>query len=577
MKTRAFSPFSISILAVLLVTILWSVYWFGFKSSLTLLRGAPISEPAAAMFVPNDAPLVMSLFVNPQKLQNLRQLRTPLNKRGEARAEFARLKRSLLVDTDLEYERDLKPWLGNEILFAVTTPDVDRDPQNGRRPGYLFALEVKDGERSREFLDLFWQNKAVSGRDLQVEQYKGVKLIYSRKTRPPSRDGLQFTDFNPFAKNSAGEWSSAIVGDRFVLFANYPDILRKAINDVQVADLNLSSSPAYRKAVDRLTDKRIGIVLADVPQLAAWLGGESVQPDSPLPDTLAVGLALTRKGLVADTVWVNESDDSTVPPVLDRAVAALNYIPDTSTLVVAGQDLDRRWTGLSSAFSGDDLFSRVVSQPLAELESRWDISLPGEIFSWAKGEYALAFLPGVDANETDWIFVAEDNAEAEAAMTRLDEAASAKGYSIGPFTLKDQHRILAWTRLVTKEGKTAEGNLRLRLEAEVLGVRGQIDNYRILASSIEAIDRAVSAPHWSSLLSRKDFSKKLAIFPTPNDGYFYLNWQSGKKSIEAKLPFVKVVELAGKPILEHFQSMTASTYGSQNGVYRSEVLFELKP
>ncbi|MDC0834759.1 hypothetical protein AY599_16655 [Leptolyngbya valderiana BDU 20041] len=577
MKTRAFSPFSISILAVLVLTVVWSVYWFGFQSSLTLLRGAPISEPVAAMFVPKDAPLVMSLFANPQKLQNLRQLRTPLRKRGKARAEFDRLKRSLLADTDLNYERDIKPWLGNEITLAVTTPDLDRDPKNGTQPGYLLALEVKDAEQSREFLDLFWQNKAVSGRDLQFEQYKGVKLIYSTKIQPPSRDGLQLKDFNPFAKSSAGEWSSAVVGDRFVLFANAPEVLRKAINDVQVDDLNLNGSPTYRKALDRMSDRRIGLILGDVPQLAAWLGGESVRPDSQLPDTLAVGLTLSRKGLVADTVWASESDESTVTPQLDRPVAALNYIPENSALVIAGRDLDTRWNRLSNALSGDDLFSRLVSQPLSELESRWGISLPEDIFSWVEGEYALALLPGVDLHETDWLFVAEDSDAADASMQKLDDAALEKGYSVGPFTLKDQHRILAWTRLVTKEGETAEGNLRLRLEADVMGVRGQIDNYRILASSIEAIDRAVSAPRRFSLLSDKGFSKKLGIFPTPNDGYLYLNWENGKQPIKERIPFLKVLELAGKPALEHIRSLTTSTYGSENGVRRAEVLFEFSP
>lgn len=576
MKSRAYSPFSLTLLGVVLVTVLWSVYWFGFQSSLTLLRGAPTNEPAAALFVPKDAPLVMSLFVNPQKLQDLRQLRTPLRQRGEARREFDRLKNSLLTDTDLDYNRDIEPWLGDEITLAVTTPDLDRDPVNGTQPGYLLALEVKDAERSREFLELFWQNKAVSGRDLQFEQYKGVKLIYSSRTLPPSPDGLQLKDFNPFNKSSAGEWSSAVVGDRFVLFANAPEVLRKAINDVQVSDLNLAGSPTYQKAIARLKKQRIGVVLADVPQLSGWLAGESVKPTSQLPDTLAVSLSLNRRGLMADSVWAKE-DETTVAPQLDRPVAALNYIPNNSAVVFAGRDLADRWETLSSAVSGEDLLSRLVAQPLAELESQWGISLAEDIFSWSKGEYALALLPNTDDDGLDWLFVAEDSEEANAAIARLDEAAIDKGYSVGPFTLKDQHRIFAWTRLVTKEGKTAEGNLRLRLEAEVRGVRGQIDDYRVLASSIEAVDLAVSSPRRSSLLADEEFSQQIATFPNKNDGYFYLNWQNAQTPLRQQIPFLKVVELAGKPALEHVRSLTASALGSDNGVRRAELLLEVKP
>ncbi|TAO05627.1 MAG: DUF3352 domain-containing protein [Phormidium sp. SL48-SHIP] len=581
MTSRTSSPLSLTLLGVILLTVLWTVYWFGFQSSLTLLRGAPMSEPAAALFLPKDAPLVMSLFTNPQKLQDLRQLRTPLRQRGQAKAEFERLKASLLTDTNLDYERDIEPWLGEEITLAVTTPDLDRNPKNGTQPGYLLALAVRDGERSREFLDLFWQNKAVSGRELRFEQYKGVNLIYSRKTRPPTGDGLQLKDFNPFAKESAGEWSSAVVGDRFVLFANAPQVLRKAINDAQVADLNLQGSPTYQKAIARLDQQRIGLVLADVPQLSGWLGGDSVKPDSKLPDTLAIGLGLSRQGLLADTVWTSNNDDSSVPPDLDHPVAALNYIPDDSAVVLAGQDLASRWRRLAQAVSGGDLLSRLLTQPLAELESRWGISLEEEIFSWVTGDYALALLPNVDQDGLDWIFVAEDppnnQSQSQAAIERLDAAAAANGYSVGPFTLKDQHRILAWTRLMTREGKTTEGNLRLRLEADVLGVRGQLNDYRLLASSIEAIDWAYTSPRRNSLLANGQFRKELPLLPHENDGYFYLNWQQSQGPLRQQLPFLRVLELTGNPLFDHVRSLLLTTEGSETGVHRAQVLVKLTP
>ncbi len=580
MKSRTSSPLSLTLLGVILLTVISTVYWFGFQSSLTLLRGAPMSEPAAALFLPKDAPLVMSLFTNPQKLQDLRQLRTPLRQRGQAKAEFERLKASLLTDTNLDYERDIDPWLGEEITLAVTTPDLDRNPSNGTQPGYLLALEVRDGDRSREFLDLFWQNKAVSGRELRFEQYKGVNLIYSRKTLPPTGDGLQLKDFNPFAKESAGEWSSAVVGDRFVLFANAPEVLRKAINDAQVADLNLQGSPTYQKAIARLDQQRIGVVLADVPQLSGWLGGDSVKPNSQLPDTLAIGLGLTRQGLLADTVWTSNNDNSTVNPDLEHPVAALNYIPEESAVVLAGHDLASRWRRLSQAVSGEDLLSRLLTQPLAELENRWGISLEEDIFSWVTRDYALALLPNVDQDGLDWIFVADDppqNPQSQAAIQRLDEAAAANGYSVGPFTLKDQHRILAWTRLMTREGQTREGNLRLRLEADVLGVRGQLNDYRLLASSIEAIDWAYTSPRRNSLLANGQFRKELPLLPDENDGYFYLNWQQSQGPLRQQLPFLRVLELTGNPLFDHVRSLLLTTEGSENGVHRAQVLVKLSP
>ena len=415
---------------------------------------------------------------------------------------------------------------------------------------------------------------------MRFEQYKGVNLIYSRKTLPPTGDGLQLKDFNPFAKESAREWSSAVVGDRFVLFANAPEVLRKAINDAQVVDLNLQGSPTYQKAIARLDKQRIGVLLADVPQLSGWLGGDSVKPDSQLPDTLAIGLGLTRQGLLADTVWTSNNDESTVPPDLDHPVAALNYIPEESAVVLAGHDLASRWRRLSQAVSGADLLSRLLTQPLAELENRWGISLEEDIFSWVTRDYALALLPNVDQDGLDWIFVADDppqNPQSQAAIQRLDEAAAANGYSVGPFTLKDQHRILAWTRLMTREGQTREGNLRLRLEADVLGVRGQLNDYRLLASSIEAIDWAYTSPRRNSLLANGQFRKELPLLPDENDGYLYLNWQQSQGPLRQQLPFLRVLELTGNPLFDHVRSLLLTTEGSENGVHRAQVLVKLSP
>jgi len=62
--------------------------------------------------------------------------------RRRARQELNQLKTNLLANTGLDYQRDIQPWLGDEITLAVTTIDIG-DEQNGRQPGYLMALATK--------------------------------------------------------------------------------------------------------------------------------------------------------------------------------------------------------------------------------------------------------------------------------------------------------------------------------------------------------------------------------------------------------------------------------------------------
>ncbi len=59
---------------------------------------------------------------------------------------------SWLNPLNLDINQDIRPWLGQNIAFAITSKDLDRDQNNGRQSGYLLVTDTADGERLREFL-----------------------------------------------------------------------------------------------------------------------------------------------------------------------------------------------------------------------------------------------------------------------------------------------------------------------------------------------------------------------------------------------------------------------------------------
>ena len=123
-------------------------------------------SPEATMFVPKQAPLMASLLVNPDDLEEFVQ-QTPVGQnRSEVSRQLKQLKENFLAATDINYSTDIQPWLGNEITFAMTTTDIDRDPNNGSEPGYLVAIASKDPKLSREFLQHFWENQPLIGHEL---------------------------------------------------------------------------------------------------------------------------------------------------------------------------------------------------------------------------------------------------------------------------------------------------------------------------------------------------------------------------------------------------------------------------
>ena len=579
MKRRSFfSLLAIGVL-VLLLTGIGGFYWLVRESPLTLLQGGNQKTPEAAMFVPKQAPVMVSMLANPDRLESFRQVVTLPGERRRSRLELNQLKTNLLANTGLDYRRDIQPWLGDEITLAVTAIDIDRDDRNGRQPGYLMALATKDAARSREFLDLLFDKRAIAGTDLTSEEYKGVRLIYDN-SRP------QVDKQNTLERTAKSEetLAGAVVGSRFVLFANHPKVLRDAINSVQATDLNLTSFNEYQQALTQLPQSRIGLIFLNLPNVATWQG---LEPQPHTYESQIIALELNRQGLLAETTLLAAPDQEISPPapMLSQLVGALQYIPSATGFSISGSDLsqlkntnlNQLWTQVSDVVSGSgyDAISRLVSQPLANLQARWGIDLPQDIFSWVQGEYALGLLPHADQTTPDWIFVAEKSDGAEQAISRLNAIAAEKGLSITPLPLGNQ-KVSAWTELTTAPDSGIEvDRASIALKAKVYGVRAEVGNYEIFTTSVEAMDEAIKASRNGSLVDEPKFLASINALPKPNQGYMYLDWTASQGILERQLPILKLLEIAGKPFFSNLRSLTTSSYGSETGLVKGGVFFRL--
>ncbi|MCU0552271.1 MAG: DUF3352 domain-containing protein [Leptolyngbya sp. Prado105] len=533
MKFRSFQKLVLAIAGVLLLIGVTSFAWIFGQSPLGLFKGSALNAPTAAMFVPKQAPIMASLLVNPDRLETLRQLSVKPGERSATRAEFEQFKQGILGSSDLNYKRDVQPWLGNEVTAAITTLDIDRDESNGKEAGYLLALATKDTERSREFLQLFWQKRAIAGTELVFDAYQGTKIIYGKI----ESESVPITV------------ASAVVGNQYVLFANSPKVLRDAINNVQASDLNLQNSSQYQKTLASLNSGRVGVVFANLPELA-----KLKRKEAPTASTAAISLSLDRKGLVAETAIVREGSASKLS---DKAVAALNHVPAIASIAAAGIDLNQLWSGLSSESS----VAKFVNPAIDRLNQRWNLDLPKDIFTWVNGEYALAFI-----SESEWVFVAEKTEGAEAAIAHLDELAKAQKISAGTIEISNQP-VSVWTKF----SPIGAAN---KIEAEVVGVHTAIGKYEIFATSVDAMNAVLNAKK-ETLANRKEFASAIAGLQKTNNGYLYLDWNTAQPILEQQLPILKIAELAGGSIFEHLKSIVITNYGNRSGVQRGGIFVQL--
>ncbi|MEH1829375.1 MAG: DUF3352 domain-containing protein [Nostoc sp.] len=548
-RQRSFIGFIVAGAIALLVITIASFYWFFAKSPANLI--ASTSQPGAAMFVSKLSPAMVSLLANPDRLQAL-----------DREEELSKLKTSLFAKSGIDYKEDIQPWLGDEITLAIATLDIDRDLENGQQPGYLLALATKQPEKSREFVELFFSKRALAGANLAVEQYKGIKLISDNSQ--PEQDSL----------------AGAVVGEGFVLFANDPKVLRDAINNVQAPDLNLTSSPEYQKATKELPKGGLAVAFLNLPIVAKWQGLELSEQ---LYNSQIISLALNPKGLLAETTFLTSSE--IVPPSapLSKPVGALQYIPASAGLAISGSnlsnlgdsDLTKLWRQATATIygSGEDVVSRLA-KPLADVQKRWGINLPEDIFSWVQGEYAIALLPEKEQTTPHWIFVVEKSESVEKGVTRLDAIASSNGLSISPLTI-DQQKISAWTELTTatKKSDAKEGE-SFSIETKVRGLHTNLGNYEIFTSDLETMDEILTIKN-NSIIDNPNFKDSIAAIPLPNQGYIYLDWTKSQNLLERQVPILKLAEVLGKPFFNNLRSLTLSSYGTDTRSLKGGVFFQL--
>lgn len=619
MNRRVFG-FVLGTIAVLLVSTAAAVaVWIGSHSPLALLAGGTRTEPEAAVFVPKQAPVMVSLLANLDRLEHLRQVITPLNERRDSHRAWDKLRDRLLAKTGLNYDRDIRPWLGDELTLAVTSLDRDRDPKNGQSPGYLLAAAVADPAAAKESLQLFWQQQAVGGTSLVFEQYQGASIVYG--------ESLDLFPGLGLGKKRPGrtDLATAVVGDRFVLIANDPKVLHEAINNAQAPDLSLATVADYRSSLTTLAGERLGIAFVSGPDLADLLQQIGVtptipaktpatkgEPVKPLPiDRLVVSLDLNATGLALDGLFLGREPGELARRVapLSRPVPALNYVPANALLAVGGENLTTLAAAWRDRLAGTTLDRQV--QPFFNVVRQYaGFDWQRDVFDWADHDYALALVPADSQEEAseralgefpaDWVFVARRSPDTAAAIDRIDALARKQGLTIGQLALNEGETTepaTVWTQLIAPPqgglfGKRSGAKVAVRVQGARASFTGEsagsatgsrqkssapknsgqktdlTAEYEVLGTSLAAVDQVLQAaaqPHdpSRSLTARSSFQDAIAVLAQPNEGYAYLDWQQGRKAIVQSLPVLRWLDLVARPIVNHLDWVALNLAGGE--------------
>ena len=535
-----------------------------------VLKNTTDQAPVSTLFVPRQAPALLTLQVNPDRLEPPSLLANVVGTPPLAEG-LIQLKQGILDALGLTYETDIQPWLGSEITLALTDFDFDKRGDNRQQPGYLLALGVRDGQQARQFLHRFWQTRAVAGTSLGLETYKGANLIYDRPRPHTTQPTL----------------ASALVGDYFLLFANDPQVLRSALTTAQVPELSLALSDAYQRALQQFSDPRLGLGVLNLDTL--WLGlhqhpltqavAETIV--TPPPSSLLVSLSPTPYGLKAD-FGLTSSQPSPLtqnfPLLSNPRLPILHLLPPDTLALATGEELGQLFGELSTLAAQATWFDTALRPWFDRLNQTQDgnPSLLQRFLAGFQGNYLLALLPSPDTDnplaDPDWM-VAVDRSPfgAPETLASLDRLAADQGYEVTTLAFQD-HAITTWSQLQARSHpeKTAQ------VEAQLGGVHTNIESYEVFTSSLASLDRILEAQAGVSLGDTDAFQTLISPIAAAGYNYLYLNWPQSHRWLEAQWPSLPLLEFVGYSLFQPLDSVILRSDPPQDSVQRGSLALSLR-
>jgi hypothetical protein len=306
-------------------------------------------------------------------------------------------------DAGITFRDDIEPWLGDEAAFFASGLDASGDFKAS-----ALLVATKDEDKAQAALE-----KSAEG----------------KITRHTYNDVEYLTD------ESEGDTNAGAVFDGFLVAGSEPGV--KAAIDASKGDSKLSDDDAFKNALDRAADDRLGLFYLNTPQLTKTLQ----QSGTPLPDSF-------KQFLEEPFVATLDADDDgvvfegTIPEDLGKAFAffgqgsdLLADMPADSWLALAQTDFGKLLDFYVEAFAGAAGGRDVIEQ---QFRAATGLDLQKDVIDWM-GDFGV-FVRGKTVSALEGALVVETSDEAASgrfidALERLVRGQAGGEAQIGPLTV----------------------------------------------------------------------------------------------------------------------------------------------
>lgn len=444
-----------------------------------LLQRTPISElPVGADVLPQHTAASFSFTSDAGQWRRLRQYGTAASQASFDRS-LATWRDRLLVQSGFDYQRDVQPWVGEEITVAfLNPPDAEANGSaspsaNGKdvlpyRPptgadfdrSAVMILPIADAEKAQR---LMTTPKVKSDQEWADREYKGVKI----------REVHGQTQL---------DYAVALVDSRFLVASGDVQSIEQVI-DAFKSKATVAQNADYGRAFSQLREEVNNPFMrlyVNVPAATEFASNNANQPIPPQllslmqnNQGLASAMTLESDGIRwRGATWI--AANSRIRLKADNQAERMPVLlPAESVLMASGDNLKEFWQNYSQPDQGESaqasegrLFSASsIQQNFRNLTGLdWD----KDMIAWAGGEFAVSLLSapaatsgaapspapttesitGTTAGTTAGLLLmtqASDRRAADEAFTKLDQAMQERnGWQVQETELEGQP-VVTWT------------------------------------------------------------------------------------------------------------------------------------
>lgn len=342
-------------------------------------RAAGITPKDALAFF--DANLSPSIEQKRNLLSIARQFPSARDKvQGQFDDARDRLLAEALQGSGLDYEKDVKPWLGDEVAVAILPAAASKTP--------LFVAMVQADDEAKA--------KAAIAKATKSGDFGGAYAVV---------EGF------------------VVVSDQEDPAQNQP-VLDRVTAAAKASDGGLASTKSFTTLVDQLHGDRLLLGWVDTKQVLDEAGGAGplsglnvLGPFTKTAGATALDLHAEDKAAVVEAVTTAGPQGTTSDLAITRALPASTL----AALTLVG--LDKTLAGILSALSND----------AGRFTAGLGIDVQQDVLSWMGGEAVLVAGPvraGAHYPDFGLVIQTTDQKKAEAGVAKLRERAAALGVSI---------------------------------------------------------------------------------------------------------------------------------------------------